>query len=129
MPRRRFPALARICAHCGLHWVQQDGKPPRPYCSTTCRQAAEGRPLRSADPPAEPALPVRTRRVRARLITITCAWCGETTELAQLPGPRPRYCGPDCRAAAAREHAAERMRRFRTRHAHPTRAVTPTQSA
>ncbi len=126
MPRRRYPALERVCAHCGGHWIQQDGKPPRPYCTTTCRQAAEGRPLVRTDPPEEagPALPTRTRRVQARLITISCLWCGDTVELVQFPGPRPRYCSPDCRASATREQATERMRRCRTRQ-QPRMATRP----
>jgi hypothetical protein len=41
-------------------------------------------------------LPMRTRRVRARAVTITCRWCQQLVTLAQFPGPAPRYCGAAC---------------------------------
>jgi hypothetical protein len=116
MARVRYPEEPRICAQCGTHWTQCDGKPPRPYCTTTCRQDAEGRPFPIV--PAEPevlVLPTRIRRVRARLVTLTCTWCQTVAEVEQFPGPLPRYCSDECREEAQRAGAAERMRRLRQR--------------
>jgi hypothetical protein len=125
MPRQPIPALSRVCLHCGATWIQRDGRPPRDYCTTSCRNEAE---RQAHSPPgaasAEPEAPPErlfTRRVRARQYTITCARCGEVATLEQYPGARPRYCNPGCRAAAAREGAAERMRRMRARQ----QAATP----
>lgn len=118
MPRRRYPEHPRVCAHCGEHWTQYDDKPPRTYCSTTCRQAAEGPPATTGPVPPLPeivVLPVQTRHVRARLVTLTCAWCRAVAEVEHFPGPRPRYCSPFCREEAQRDGAAERMRRMRER--------------
>ena len=116
MPRARYPEALRVCAYCGEHWTQRDGQAPRSYCTTTCRYAAEGRPWSCpAAPPAEPVLPSRVRRVQARLVTLTCAWCHARAEVAHFPGPLPRYCSDDCRADAQRCRAAERMRQLRQR--------------
>ena len=129
MPRQPVPALTRVCLHCGTTWIQRDGRPPRDYCTTSCRNEAE----RQAQDDTVPALPdpppARTflRQVRARAYTITCAWCGEEATLEQYPGARPRYCSPACRSAAAREGAAERMRRMRARRQQATAAVTETE--
>jgi hypothetical protein len=119
MARTLFPAVPRICRHCGGAWIQADGRPPREYCTTSCRQEAErqARGVAPALPEAVDPEPPRvyTRRVRAKAYTITCRWCGTVVTLEQYPGPAPRYCDPVCREAAAREAAAERMRRMRAR--------------
>jgi hypothetical protein len=119
MARKTFPAVPRVCRHCGSAWIQADGQPPREYCTTSCRQEAERQARGLAVEPPEAVEPppprVYTRRVRARTYTITCGWCGEVVTLEQYPGPAPRYCDPTCRAAAAREAAAARMRRMRAR--------------
>jgi hypothetical protein len=60
-------------------------------------------------------LPIRIRRIQARLVTLTCAWCQTVAEVEHFPGPLPRYCSPDCRDEAQRFGAAERMRRMRHR--------------
>jgi hypothetical protein len=118
MPRASFPAVDRVCLQCGGAWVQRDGQPPRDYCTTSCRneaerqaRAAQGEPAARLEPPAR----FYTRRVRAKEYTITCAWCQEVVTVEQYPGPAPRYCSPLCKTAAAREGAAERMRRMRAR--------------
>jgi hypothetical protein len=116
MPRPRHPAAPRLCAHCGAHWTQTDGQPARAYCTTTCRQAAEGRPAPDpADWPAPEPLPVSVRCVPARRVTLTCAWCQTVAEVLHFPGPLPRYCSPDCRLAATRAGTARRMERYRAR--------------
>jgi hypothetical protein len=119
MARRSFPEIPRVCLQCGLAWVQRDGGPPRDYCTTTCRQEAEraarGVSQPVSEPASEPPVRVYVRRVRGKAYTITCAWCGDVATVEQYPGPAPRYCGPACRAEAAREGAAARMRRMRER--------------
>jgi len=119
MARKSFPAITRVCRQCGVTWIQTDGQAPREYCTTSCRQEAERRARGLAVEPVAalaPPLPrVYTRCVRAKTYTITCGWCGEVVTLEQYPGPAPRYCDPTCREAAAREAAAERMRRMRAR--------------
>jgi hypothetical protein len=128
MARQSFPEVPRVCLQCGAAWMQRDGKPPRDYCTTSCRNEAErqvrSRPAVGPSTPAE--VPVRTylRRVRAQVHTITCGWCGEVVTVEQYPGPAPRYCSPACRAEAAREGAAARMRRMRARHQEQARPVT-----
>jgi hypothetical protein len=116
MARPRYPESPRVCAQCGAHWTQRDGQAPRAYCTTTCRQDAEGRsfPVVPVEPEV-PVLPTRIRRVQARLVTLTCAWCQTVAEVEQFPGPLPRYCSDDCRQEAQRTGAAERMRRLRQR--------------
>jgi hypothetical protein len=112
------PAEPRVCAGCGMAWVQRDGKEPRSYCSTSCRNEAERRagvrPPVSL-PPTVPEVRYVTRRVRAQEHTITCGWCRAVVSVEQYPGPAPRYCSDECRRAVARETAAERMRRMRAR--------------
>ncbi len=118
MARQRPPQEPRICATCGRHWLQNDGKPPRRYCSTTCRQEKEGLPsgaLRPADD--VPAVPTQCRRVQAQVVTLTCSWCHTIAEVEHFPGPLPRYCSDACRTEAHRDGAAERMRRLRQRRA------------
>jgi hypothetical protein len=115
MPRARYPHEPRTCAYCGGHWTQTDGQPPRSYCTTTCRQAAEGRPAPSTPALPDPPLPISVRRVQARPVILTCAWCHTVVELEQFPGPLPRYCSPDCRREASRAGTATRMRRLRRR--------------
>lgn len=111
------PAVPCVCAGCGVTWLQRDGKEPRSYCSTSCRNEAE----RRADGAPEisiaaaPEVRYRTRRVRAQEHTITCGWCRAVVTVEQYPGPAPRYCSDECRTAVARETAAERMRRMRAR--------------
>lgn len=120
MARRILPEVPRVCVQCGVVWVQRDGQVPRDYCTTSCRNEAErqarGTP---ADAAAEledlPAPRTYVRRVQAQTYTILCVWCGEVATLEQYPGPVPRYCSPACRAEAAREGAAARMRRMRVR--------------
>jgi hypothetical protein len=110
------PAVPRVCTGCGVAWLQRDGKEPRSYCSTSCRNEAERRA--GGAPVAIPAAPeVRylTRRVRAQEHTITCGWCRAVVTVEHYPGPAPRYCSDACRSAVARETAAERMRRMRAR--------------
>jgi hypothetical protein len=131
MSKQRCPALRRVCQHCGVAWVQDDGRPPRDYCSTSCRNEAE-RQARPASEEHAAAVPdpqahFYTRRVRAKQYTITCAWCQEVVTVEQYPGPPPRYCSPLCRTAAAREGAAERMRRMRARRQHASTTVTGSQ--
>jgi hypothetical protein len=112
--RRRTPiGIERVCQQCGATWLQTDGKAPRDYCTTSCRQEATG--PRPSVAPVDPPLPTRVRVVRARLIWITCHWCREQVELAQFPAPLPRYCSLFCRQAAEREAAAARMQRMRER--------------
>ena len=116
MARSRYPEVPRVCAQCGAHWTQRDGAPPRPYCTTTCRQEAEGRPARPLlAEPETPVLPTRIRRIQAQLVTLTCAWCQTTAEVEHFPGPLPRFCSQDCRDEAQRAGAAARMRRLRQR--------------
>jgi hypothetical protein len=116
MPRTRYPKEPRVCAACGLQWIQADGKAPRRYCSTTCRYDVEGWPRASSPPPPdEPVLPISIRRVSARLVTLTCAWCQLEAEVPHFPGPLPRYCSPDCRQDAIRAGASARMQRLRQR--------------
>ena len=116
MTRHRHPQEPRICATCGRHWLQDDGKPPRQYCCTTCRQATEGLPSGALPPIAiAPLVPIQTRRIRAQLVTLTCAWCHCAAVVAHFPGPLPRYSSDPCRAEAQREGAAARMRRLRQR--------------
>jgi hypothetical protein len=132
MPRQPLPAISRICQQCGEAWEQKDGKAPRAYCSTTCRNEAERQAAGPAVDRAAPAsVPVRsyTRRVRAQEHTITCAWCHQVATLEQYPGPAPRYCSDLCRAEAARESAAVRMRRMRARRQQVARAVTGSESS
>jgi hypothetical protein len=130
MPRESFPALDRVCVQCGEPWVQRDGQPPRAYCTTSCRNEAErqARAVRG-ELRAEPPPPVRTftRQVRAQQHTITCAWCEQVVTLEQYPGPAPRYCSPLCKTAAAREGAAERMRRMRARRQQVSQGVTQSE--
>ena len=127
MARQSFPEVPRVCQQCGVGWVQRDGGPPRDYCTTSCRNEATRQARSGGTEPAEAAVdpPVRlyTRSVRAKAYTITCLWCGDVVSVEQYPGPAPRYCGPDCRAEAAREGAAARMRRMRARRAQ-ARTVT-----
>jgi hypothetical protein len=128
MARQSIPEVPRVCLQCGAAWVQRDGKPPRDYCTTSCRNEAE-RQARNEPTMAASATgdrPERTylRRVRAQVHTITCGWCGEVVTVEQYPGPAPRYCSPACRAEAAREGAAARMRRMRARHQEQAHAVT-----
>jgi hypothetical protein len=112
--RLRTPiGVERVCQQCGATWLQTDGKPPRDYCSTTCRQEATGQQPRAAS--EDPPLPTRVRVVRARLVAITCQWCRDQVVLEQFPGPTPRYCSALCRQAAARDGAAARMQRLRER--------------
>ena len=126
MPRARHPAQERICAHCGEHWTQTDGQPPRPYCTTTCRRAAEGYPAPDpADWPSPAPLPTSVRRVQARLVTLTCAWCQTVAEVEHFPGPLPRYCSPACRLEATRAGTARRMERLRARRRDGTDAPPP----
>ena len=119
MARRSLSEIPRVCLRCGLAWVQCDGGPPRDYCSTSCRQEAEraarGVEQTVPDATSEPPVRVYVRRVRGKEYTITCAWCGEVVTVEQYPGPAPRYCDALCRAEAAREGAAARMRRMRER--------------
>ena len=119
MPKQSFPAIPRICLQCGAAWVQCDGKPPRDYCTTSCRNEAErqarGEQPEQPAPTEEPPVRYYTRRVRAQVQTITCAWCHEVVTVEHYPGPAPRYCSDACRAAVAREGAAARMRRMRAR--------------
>ena len=116
MARSRYPQVPRVCAQCGVHWTQCDGQLPRAYCTTTCRQEAEGRSACAlpAEPEA-PALPTRIHRIQAQLVTLTCAWCQTTAEVEHFPGPLPRFCSQDCRDEAQRAGAAARMRRLRQR--------------
>ena len=128
MARLRYPEVPRVCAQCGAHWTQRDGAPPRPYCTTTCRQEAEGRPARAL--PAEPEVPVlptRIRRIQAQLVTLTCAWCQTTAEVEHFPGPLSRFCSQDCRDEAQRAGAAARMRRLRQRRLQSIAAVPVAQ--
>jgi hypothetical protein len=131
VPKQRFPALPRVCQHCGAAWVQDDGRPPRDYCSTSCRNQAERQaqsaPEGHAAAAPEPQASFYTRRVRAKQYTITCAWCREVVTVEQYPGPPPRYCSSLCRTAAARDGAAERMRRLRARQQHAAPSVTESQ--
>jgi hypothetical protein len=116
MARSRYPEVPRVCAQCGVHWTQCDGQPPRAYCTTTCRQEAEGRPFPIVPVAAQvPVLPTRIRRVQAQLVTLTCAWCQTVVEVEHFPGPLPRFCSQDCRDEAQRAGAAARMRRLRQR--------------
>jgi len=130
MARRMVPEVPRVCLHCGTAWVQRDGQAPRDYCTTSCRNEAErqarGIPDNEAGVEAEPPTRTYVRHVRAQTHTITCLWCGEVVSVEQYPGPAPRYCGPTCRAEAARESAAVRMRRMRARR-QETAGVTTTQ--
>jgi hypothetical protein len=133
MARQSLPAIPRVCQQCGLAWTQQDGKAPRAYCSTSCRNEAE-RQAAGTDNAARAAsadAPVRvyTRRVRAQRHTILGAWCQQEATLEQYPGPVPRYCSAVCRAEAARESAAMRMRRMRARRRLAASAVTTTESS
>jgi len=116
MARPHYPEVPRVCVQCGAHWTQRDGAPPRPYCTTTCRQEAEGRPSHtlSAEPEV-PVLPTRIHRIQAHLVTLTCAWCQTVAEVEHFPGPLPRFCSQDCRDEAQRAGAAARMRRLRQR--------------
>jgi len=110
------PAVPRVCQGCGVAWVQRDGKEPRVYCSTSCRNEAERRAGGAAEAsPAAPEVRYATRRVRAQEHTIICGWCRAVVTVEQYPGPAPRYCSDECRRAVARETAAERMRRMRAR--------------
>lgn len=110
----RLPlGIERRCQQCGAPWLQTDGKAPRDYCTTSCRQEAAGQRLSVA--PDNLPLPSHVRVVRARVITITCHWCQEQVALEQFPGPVPRYCSPLCRQAAASAAAAGRMQRMRER--------------
>jgi hypothetical protein len=132
MPRHSLPALPRVCQQCGEAWLQQDGKAPRDYCSTSCRNEAERRaagPDAAQRPPADVPVRVYTRRVRAQQHTISCAWCHQVATLEQYPGPVPRYCGDICRAEAARASAAIRMRRMRARRQQEAAAVTGSESS
>ena len=116
MVRSRYPEVPRVCTQCGVHWTQCDGQSPRAYCTTTCRQEAEGRFSRyQPDEPTAPVLPTRIRRIQARLVTLTCAWCQTIAEVEHVPGPLPRYCSQDCRDEAQRAGAAARMHRLRQR--------------
>jgi hypothetical protein len=112
---KAIPGEPRVCRHCGLSWLQQDGKAPREYCTTTCRQAAEGPRAPLVAVPAAPTPRTWQRVVQARVVTIVCAWCGTQATLEQYPGPTPRYCDPLCRQEAERWASAERMRRMRDR--------------
>ena len=118
MARKSFLDVPRICLRCGVAWLQRDGGPLRDYCTTSCRNEAERKARDEAavvfDEPPAPAR-VYVRRVRGKAYTITCAWCGEEATIEQYPGPAPRYCSVACRAEAAREGAAARMRRMRER--------------
>jgi hypothetical protein len=53
----------------------------------------------------------RTLR-HARLVTYTCAWCGQEHTELRYPSPPPRYC-PACQPLAQHARAAEyaRLRR------------------
>jgi ferredoxin len=130
MARRIFPEVPRVCLQCGAAWLQGDGKAPRDYCTTSCRNEADrqahGKQTPEVDAPTD--RPVRTylRRVRAKAYTSTCAWCGAAADVEQYPGPPPRYCSPECRTEAAREGAAARMRRMRARRQQAP-SVTSTQ--
>jgi len=131
MPQASVPAFDRVCLHCGGAWVQRDGLSPRAYCTTSCQHAAE-RQVRAAQGEAvavvlDPPPRYYTRQVRAKTYAITCAWCQEVATVEQYPGPAPRYCGPACKAAAARAGAAERMRRMRARQQQSSQDVTPTE--
>jgi len=121
MARHRYPEIPRVCAQCGAHWTQCDGQAPRAYCTTTCRQDAEGRSVPFV--PEVSVLPTRIRRVQARLVTLTCAWCQTVAEVEQFPGPLPRYCSDLCRQEAQRTAAADRMRRMRQRRLQAVLAV------
>ena len=126
MARQRYPEVPRVCATCGLAWLQRDGKPPRTYCSTTCAQEAPDYPFRTQ--PVAPEIPVlstRIRRVHARLVTLKCAWCLAVAEVEQFPGPLPRYCSDACREDAQRFRAAKRMRRMRLRRLQAAWAAAP----
>ena len=130
MSRVFFPSFERVCVQCGERWVQRDGQPPRDYCTTSCRNEAERQTQAARGAvPVEPPLPVRTftRQVRAHVHTITCAWCHAVVTLEQYPGPAPRYCSPVCKTAAAREGAAERMRRMRARRQQLAQGVTQSE--
>jgi hypothetical protein len=92
MPRARYPAAPLVCAPCGPLWPQRDGTAPRTSCATTRRHDAEGMPARApALPPDEPVLPIRSRRVQAHRVTVTCAWRHTEAEAPHVPGPLPRY--------------------------------------
>lgn len=132
MPYKSLPAVPRICQQCGEAWVQRDGKAPRAYCTTSCRNEAERQGASTAalpQVPDEPPVPIYTRRVRAQQHTITCAWCQQVATLEQYPGPVPRYCSEACRTEAARERAAARMRRMRARRQQEAQAVTLSESS
>ena len=118
MARQRFPEVPRVCLQCGVAWVQCDGKALRDYCSTSCCNEAERQARGVVQTVPEDVLEpkrVYVRRVRGKEYTITCAWCGEVVTVEQYPGPAPRYSDALCRAEAAREGAAARMRRMRER--------------
>ncbi len=59
------------------------------------------------------------RTITQKEITVTCVLCGVVSQCEQYAGPRPRYCGHACRARAAAETAAMRMRRMRARRRPP----------
>jgi len=126
MTRQRPTPEPRICANCGRHWLQQDGKPPRTYCCTTCRQETEGLPAGALRAAVDvPRVPTQIRRIRAQVVTLTCAWCHRLAEVEHFPGPLPRYCSDGCRTEAQRDGAAERMRRLRQRRARSVPVALP----
>src|SRR5713101_7979769 len=130
MPRVRYPEEPRVCRQCGAEWTQRDGKPARPYCTVTCRQEAEGFRSRADElVPEPPRAPTRTRVLTARSVLLTCVWCQTTTEVWAFPGPTPRYCGPDCRTAADRDGATDRMRRLRQRRQQPHNPLSKESSS
>ena len=68
MARRSCPEVPRVCLQCGVAWVQRDGRPPRDYCTTSCRNEAERQARGGAqilpEPDTAPPVHVYVRRVQ-----------------------------------------------------------------
>lgn len=55
------------------------------------------------------------RTIKKKEVAFTCVVCRAEVRREGYPGPRPRYCSDLCRAQAARQAAAARMRHLRSR--------------
>lgn len=56
-----------------------------------------------------------SRTMRDRVVTIDCAWCLKTVEVAHYPGNDGKYCSPDCRTKANAQQSRIRMQEYRER--------------
>jgi len=98
---------------------QGQGSPERPWWLREDRElsvAAHARSSRVGQREIGPYL----RTIKKTAVAVTCLVCGADVRREGYPGPRVRYCRDPCRAEAARQSAAARMRRMRARRRPPS---------